>query len=97
MVRFICYMKQGPRRAQMNSTKTTIESWQFIGKFFLVVKSNLDNVYFNEKQTDDVGSKYTVNIEPLLDIFTNIGNSFGCTDLENKPMGSNRCSKCFRC
>lgn len=71
-----------PRRANMNTTKTRIESFTFIGKFFLMVKSTIDMPYFNEKQEGDSNSKYTNNIEPLLNMFQDIGNSFGCTDFE---------------
>lgn len=71
-----------PRRANMNTTKTNIESFTFIGKFFLMVKSTIDMPYFNEKQVNDSTSKYTTNIEPLLNLFQSIGNSFGCTDFE---------------
>lgn len=71
-----------PRRSNLNTTKTLIESFTFVGKFFLMVKSNIDMPYFNEKQADDSTSKYTTNIEPLLNTFQDIGNSFGCTDFE---------------
>lgn len=71
-----------PRRAIMNTTNTQIDRFEFVGKFFLVVKSNLDQHYFNEKQGNEPESKYTANIEPLLNLFTGLGNYFGCTDLE---------------
>lgn len=71
-----------PRRSVMNSTKTQIIGYEFIGKFFLVVNSNIDQHYFNEKGGADVDSKYTQNIEPLLNLQETIGNSFGCSDLE---------------
>lgn len=71
-----------PRKAVFNSTKTFVEKYQFTGKFFLLVKSTVDMPYFNEKQDNDSESKYTTNIEPLLNMFETIGNSFGCTDLE---------------
>lgn len=71
-----------PRKAEYNTTKTHIDGYTFIGKFFLLVKSTVDMPYFNEKQADDSVSKYTTNIEPLLDMFETIGNSFGCNDLE---------------
>lgn len=70
------------RRGQWNTTNTKIESYLFIGKFFLIVKSTMDMPYFNEKQLNDDTSKYTINIEPLLDIYELIGNHFGCTDVE---------------
>ena len=71
-----------PRRANYNSTGTSIEKFTFIGKFFLMVKSTVDMPYFNEKQDDDSISKYTLNIEPLLDLFESMGNDFGCSDFE---------------
>jgi hypothetical protein len=70
-----------PRRAIMNTTKTLIEKYEFVGKFFLVVKSNLDQHYFNEKQGAESESKYEANIEPLLNLFESIGNTLlGCGD-----------------
>ena len=71
-----------PRRAGYNSTGTGIEKYTFIGKFFLMVKSTIDMPYFNEKQADGSISKYTLNIEPLLNLFETMGNDFGCTDFE---------------
>lgn len=72
-----------PRRAIMNTTKTLIEKYEFIGKFFLVVKSDFDQHYFNEKDGAEVDSKYVANIEPLLNLFESIGNNLlGCGDYE---------------
>ena len=71
-----------PRRAGYNTTGTGIEKFTFVGKFFLMVKSTVDMPYFNEKQVDDSISKYTLNIEPLLDLFESMGNHFGCSDFK---------------
>ena len=39
----------------------------FTGSFMLVVKSNLDNVYDNQKNVAAVDGKYQKNIKPLLE------------------------------
>ena len=43
--------------------------------------SDLDQQYFAEAGTPET-SKYTVNIEPLLQVFQSIGNSIACLGLE---------------
>lgn len=65
------------RKSEYNSTGTRIVATNYDGKFFLVKHSNLDMQYFNERG-DENTSKYTTNIEPLLDMFNGIGNTLAC-------------------
>jgi hypothetical protein len=68
------------RKSEYNSTGTKIVATSFEGKFFLVKHSDFDQQYFQEVG-DESTSKYTVNIEPLLQVFQSIGNTLACADL----------------
>ena len=68
------------RRSEYNSSGTRITAASYEGKFFLVKHSDYDQQYFAERGTEDT-SKYTNNIEPLLQLFAAIGNALGCTDM----------------
>lgn len=55
----------------------------FVGDFFLVVRSSLDMPYFkevNDRRGDNV-NKYERNIEPLLDLVEKFLKSSYCADL----------------
>jgi len=67
------------RKSEYNSTGTRIIAANFEGKFFLVKHSDYDQQYFQEVGTQET-SKYTTNIEPLLNVFNQIGNELGCLD-----------------
>jgi hypothetical protein len=65
------------RKSEYNNSGTQIVAANYEGKFFLVKHSDYSQQYFEEAaQQDD--SKYTVNIEPLLAVFNDIGNSLAC-------------------
>jgi hypothetical protein len=68
------------RKSEYNSTGTKIVATSFEGKFFLVKHSDFDQQYFQEVG-DENTSKYTVNIEPLLQVFQAIGNTLACIDM----------------
>lgn len=69
------------RKSEYNDSGTMIIAANYEGKFFLVKHSDLDQQYFAEAGTPET-SKYTLNIEPLLQVFQNIGNSLACLGLE---------------
>ena len=54
------------RSTETNDYNTAIKANVYKGNFFLVVASNLDQHYFNEKEQPQETSKYTKNIEPLI-------------------------------
>ena len=55
----------------------------FTGSFMLVVKSNLDNVYDNQKGVDATDGKYQKNIKPLLDVeLLKLEDSINCSDYQ---------------
>lgn len=68
------------RKSEYNSSGTMITGVSYEGKFFLVKHSDYDQQYFQEVG-NEATSKYTVNIEPLLQVFTSIGNTLSCIDL----------------
>lgn len=65
-------------RSKSNSEFGGTGEITFSGSFMLVVKSDLDNVYDNQKQQDRIKGKYTKNIKPLLEtdlvLFENLVN-----------------------
>ena len=69
------------RKSEYNTTGTKITANNYEGKFFLVKHVDYDQLYFAERATDAT-SKYTTNIEPLLQVFEGIGNSLACLDAE---------------
>lgn len=54
----------------------------FNGQFLLVVKSNLDNNYHNQKGQDKTTGKYEKNIKPLLDSLEFLENIIDCSDYQ---------------
>jgi hypothetical protein len=68
------------RKSEYNTTGTKIIAANYEGKFFLVKHSDYDQQYFQERGTEDT-SKFTENIEPLLDVFNLLGNTLACTGL----------------
>lgn len=73
-----------PRKPQKNATGTGIQSILFTGYFFLMVKSEQDMPYFNEKHNDEAQSKYSLYIEPLLQEYLGMMKSFMCDDMDVK-------------
>lgn len=69
------------RKSQYNSSGTQITGTDYEGKFFLVKHSDFNRQYFNEAGIPE-DSKYAYNIEPLLQLFTTLGNSLACLGLE---------------
>lgn len=66
------------RKSEYNSSGTRITATAYDGKFFLVKHSDFSSHYFQETGGQE-GSKYVTNIEPLLQVFTTIGNTLACT------------------
>ena len=54
----------------------------FNGQFLLVVKSNLDNVYHNQKDKVKTDGKYEKNIKPLLTQLELLENELDCSDYQ---------------
>ena len=69
------------RKSEYNTSGTKITAANYEGKFFLVKHADFDQQYFAETGTQDT-SKYTANIEPLLEVFTAIGNALACLTAE---------------
>ena len=69
------------RKSEYNSSGTKIIAANYEGKFFLVKHADYSQQYFAEAGTPET-SKYTLNIEPLLEVFTSIGNSLACLGME---------------
>lgn len=65
------------RKSEYNDSGTRIIAATYEGKFFLVKHSNYDQQYFKERG-QEASSKYTQNIEPLLQIHYAIGNALAC-------------------
>lgn len=64
-----------------NSLNTRLKGETFSGNFFLVVNGDYTAHYFNENGMSEADSKYTTNIEPLLEKFDSLGNHLiGCGD-----------------
>lgn len=70
------------RRSIQGPGSLVVQGRRFIGRYFLLKGSNRANHYFNENDTDQASSKYTVNIEPLLEIDLGIQNALMCANLE---------------
>lgn len=70
------------RKNQTGSLGVKIKDNTYSGNFFLVVGSNYDLHYFNEREQDESTSKFTVNIEPLITTFKALGNYLACQELE---------------
>lgn len=69
------------RKSEYNSSLTQIVGNNYEGKFFLVKQSELDQQFFSETGMNEP-SKYSQNIEPLLELFNIIGNSLACNNVE---------------
>lgn len=65
------------RKSEYNSSGTRIVAANYEGKFFLVKHANIDQHYFAERATEAT-SKYAENIEPLLTLHHDLGNSLVC-------------------
>jgi hypothetical protein len=68
------------RKSEYNTSGTRIVAAYYEGKFFLVKHSDFSQHYFAERGEEE-NSKYTLNIEPLLAVFKNFGNSLACFGL----------------
>lgn len=66
------------RKSEYNSSGTKIIATNYEGKFFLVKQSSLDEQYFVESNAL-LPCKYSLSIEPLLDLFVTLGNGLACT------------------
>jgi len=69
------------RKSEYNNSGTKIMAANYEGKFFLVKHADFDQQYFAERATEET-SKYTTNIEPLLQVFEGIGNALACLQAE---------------
>ena len=70
------------RSAIANTNSTRIQGRRFVGRFMLLKGSDYANHYFNENEKDEQTSKYTINIEPLLQVDMSIANYLMCEGLE---------------
>lgn len=70
------------REPLINSTKTNYQNEKFVSKFFILVKSDLDQHYFNEKDGDETESKFTENIEPLRLVIKSLAKNMLCNGLD---------------
>lgn len=70
------------RQNKLGDLGLRINTNTYSGKFMLLVGSNYDLHYFNEREQDEATSKYTVNIEPLITTFKALGNYLACDGLE---------------
>lgn len=61
------------RKSVISSNKMNITGNIFNGKFMLLVPSDYANHYFTENNADQLNSKYTKNIEPLIEIHRQLG------------------------
>lgn len=52
----------------------------FTGSFMLLIKSNLDNVYHNQKGVDKTTGKYEKNIKPMLTNLELLEDEINCSD-----------------
>jgi hypothetical protein len=77
-----CLHEPSPRKSEMNINKTKVVSYLFTGMFFLLKKSKKDMPYLNEMGNSEDISKYKMNIEPLLNEFNTMANSFACSQME---------------
>ena len=69
------------RKSEYNTSGTKITAATYEGKFFVVKHADYDQHYFAERATEET-SKYTTNIEPLLQVFGSIGDSLACLEAE---------------
>lgn len=65
------------RKSSYNQTGTKIEATEYEGKFFLVKHADY-NLHFYAEAGDTETGKYATGIEPLLTVFTTLGNSLAC-------------------
>ena len=71
----IYFLMFPPKRSNVvNDNKTRIKGTTYNGKFLLVVNGDYAQHYFNENGTNPSDSKFTENVEPLLQAFNNAGN-----------------------
>ncbi|WP_116790164.1 hypothetical protein [Flavobacterium psychrotrophum] len=69
------------RKSSYNTSGTKIEAVDYEGKFFLVKHADFNQPYFAETGMPET-SKYTTGIEPLIIIFSELGNSLACVQAE---------------
>ena len=69
-------------RSHVGSINGGIGETTFSGSFMLLVKSNLDNNYHNQKGQDKSSGKYEKNILPLLDSLGSLKSLIDCSDVE---------------
>ena len=70
----IIYFLHEYRKGSINKGQSVIsQSMDYTGKFFLVKKSNLNQIH---------DEKYVQNIEPLIQAFAQMENYFGCTNID---------------
>lgn len=69
-------------RSHVGSENGGIGETTFTGSFMVLVKSNLDNVYHNQKNKDKTNGKYEKNIKPLLEALSSLKSLIDCSDIE---------------
>ena len=74
-------------RSHVGSPNGGVGETTFSGSFMLVVKSNLDNNYHNQKGQDKTKGKYEKNILPLLSNLNSLKSLIDCSDYEILPSG----------
>lgn len=70
-----------------NNLGTATRGHNFKGRFFLVVAADYDLHYFNENGSSQTDSKYTTNVEPLLQIHDDMFTALACGDIEIDTWG----------
>lgn len=75
-----CLHEPSPRKIVMTKAGLRVAGYTFNGMFFLVKQSTMDMPYLNEMNNDEARSKYVLNIEPLLAVFEQMANKFGCNN-----------------
>lgn len=70
------------RNTETSNNGLVVVATVFEGKFFLVKHSKYGQHYFKEQGADQSDSKYTTNIEPLLNEFNSMVTSLACQNLD---------------
>lgn len=70
------------RKTIQSVNSLTVQGRRFTGRYMLLKGSDYANHYFNENEKDEVTSKYTLNIEPLLNLNDSIVSGLMCAGLE---------------
>lgn len=70
------------RKTIQSKNSIRVQGRNFTGRYMLLKGSDYANHYFNENETDETESKYTNNIEPLLNVNDSIAEGLMCSNIE---------------